>query len=303
MSTLKPFLKWVGGKTQILDNVLELFPTEMNNYHEPFVGGGSVLLALLSHVKRKQITLHGTVYASDLNLNLIALYKNIQSHCEELIAQLKKLVDEFASCNNIEVNRNARTLGDALTSQETYYYWIRYRFNELSHEERTTPLASAMMLFLNKTCFRGVYREGPHGFNVPFGHYKNPTIFDEAHLHQVSTLIQDVVFRCQSFVESLMDLNDNDFVYLDPPYAPETTKSFVSYTANGFNLDDHRTLFKMCNEIPTRFVMSNADVKLVRDSFLEERYNIKIVSCRRAINSKKPESKTNEVLITNLRIL
>lgn len=299
--TMKPFLKWVGGKTQILDSVLDLFPNDVQNYHEPFVGGGSVLLAFLEAVHSKRIILHGTVYASDLNSNLIALYTNVQSHCEDLIRELRVLETEFSACGDTDINRNAKTLEEALTSQESYYYWIRYRFNMLPTEERTTSHASAMMLFLNKTCFRGVYREGPHGFNVPFGHYKNPTVLDEDHLRAVSNLIKDVVFTCQSFVESLIDLNENDFVYLDPPYAPESNKSFVGYTADGFDTDDHTTLFTLCNDMTTRFLMSNANVQLVRDSFPEDRYQVKIISCRRAIHSKNPESRTNEVLITNLR--
>jgi DNA adenine methylase len=298
---MKPFLKWVGGKTQILDSVLELFPNEVQNYYEPFVGGGSVLLAFLEAVQSKRILCKGTVYASDLNTNLISLYVNIQSNCEDVITELENLTGPFSACSGTIVNRDAKTLEDAQTSQESYYYWIRYRFNTLPKEERSTPLASAMMLFLNKTCFRGVYREGPHGFNVPFGHYKNPTVLDADHLRAVSDLIKDVVFTCQSFVESLVDLNENDFVYLDPPYAPESSKSFVGYTADGFDINDHTSLFKICNEMTCRFLMSNANVQLVRDSFPEERYEVKIISCRRAIHSKNPETRTNEVLIRNLQ--
>jgi DNA adenine methylase len=301
-SITKPFLKWVGGKTQIIDDVLSLFPTNMKNYHEPFLGGGSVLLGLLSYVMSGKIKVSGTIYASDLNSNLIGLYKNIQSHPDTLIAEVKKLVDDFSKIKGTEVNRNAANIQEAYTSPESYYFWIRSKFNALTKEERTTPSASAMLLFMNKTCFRGVYREGPKGFNVPFGNYKNPSILEEEHIRGVSELIKDVVFTSCSYTDSLVKVASGDFVYLDPPYAPESDTSFVSYTSDGFNLDNHKSLFKMCKDMNTknvRFLMSNAEVKLVKDTFPSPTYKTKIISCRRAINSKNPESKTHEVLITN----
>jgi DNA adenine methylase len=299
----KPVLKWVGGKTQIIEDVLTLFPTPITNYHEPFVGGGSVLLGVLSYVKAGKIIVSGKIYASDLNPNLIALYKNIQSRPTELIAEVKKLTDEFSKITGTHVNRKASNAEEARTSQESFYFWIRTQFNALPKEEKDTPRASAMLLFLNKTCFRGVYREGPKGFNVPFGNYKNPSILDEAHIKEVSELVKDVVFTVRPFGDSLAShVEKGDFVYLDPPYAPESETSFVSYTADGFGLESHKALFTVCGNLSKRgvkFLMSNADVKLVKDAFPPPTYMTKIISCRRAINSKNPEAKTNEVLITN----
>jgi len=301
-SIVKPFMKWVGGKTQIIEDIVQVFPKKMQNYHEPFLGGGSVLLALLSCVRSGKVEVFGNIYASDLNANLINLYKNIQSDPEGLIAEVRRLSEEFAKCRNEPVNRKAATLEDALGAPESYYFWTRARFNAL--KERDSLAASAMLLFMNKTCWRGVYREGPNGFNVPFGNYKNPTILDADHIRMVSDLTQGVVFTSCPFDESLSlsRISSGDFVYLDPPYAPETSTSFVSYTSDGFGLDQHTRLFKLCCDMKAknvRMAMSNADVKLVRDAFPQPIYTTKILSCRRSINSKEPDKRTNEVLIMN----
>ena len=289
----KPFLKWVGGKTQIIDTVINLFNKTINNYYEPFLGGGSVLLALLSYKNAGLITVNGAIYVSDINSKLIGLYKTIQSDLEGLLLELKTLQLEFASCTGTVVNRKPTCLAEGLTSKESYYYWIRSRLNSDSGLPCTQ---AAMFLFINKTCFRGLYREGPNGFNVPYGHYANPSLFDEEHLRSVSLLIKDVVFTCSSF-KTIKPVK-GDFVYVDPPYAPENEKSFVSYNVDGFNLDSHKELFSLCiglKGLGAAFLMSNADVELVKSAFTD--YSVKIISCRRAINSKDPGAKTNEVLI------
>jgi DNA adenine methylase len=291
---MKPFLKWVGGKQQILADVLQLFPREIEDYYEPFVGGGSILLGLLS----SDIIIHGKIYASDANANLIAVYQHIQHNPQEVINELQKIIEEYNTCSTKTiVNRKPINIEEATTSQESYYYWIRKQYNSTTHP---CVLTSAMFIFINKTCFRGLYREGPNGFNVPYGNYKNPSIMDSDHIMKLSHLIRDVVFSVASFEEVLSKPRHNDFVYLDPPYAPETGTSFVSYILDGFNIQKHVQLFTLCHDLADKkiqFLMSNSDVKLVRDNM--QKYEINIIICKRAINSKKPGSKTNELLILN----
>lgn len=287
---MKPLLKWVGGKTSILEHVFQRFPKDIVNYHELFVGGGSVLLHLLSEHK-----VTGSVYAYDANLTLISFYRNVQQQPLLVIDNIRQLEETYKSIKGSAVNRSPKTLEEALTSQESFYYWNRAKFNEL--EDKTSLLASSLFLFLNKTCFRGVYREGPNGFNVPFGHYKNPGILDEEHILQVSKLIEPVIFYHMDFKESLEMVDEGDFMYLDPPYAPENEKSFVSYTKAGFSLEDHQTLFMRCKDSKASFLMSNANVELVTTSF--QGYHIDTIECRRAINSSNPAAKADEVLIYN----
>jgi DNA adenine methylase len=299
---VKPPLKWVGGKTQILDEVMKKVPRKIKNYYEPFLGGGSVLLAILSHQKANNMTIEGKIYASDVNENVIALYKNIQSNLPALLEEIATIVQVFEQCATEAdpVNRSPTSVEEALSSKESYYYWIRKCFNDLPTAEHTTPSASAMLLFLNKVCFRGVYREGPNGFNVPYGHYKNPGIYDEAHLRQVSELIKDVEFQSTPFTQALGGLFLDDFVYLDPPYAPSDKTSFVSYNASGFKEKDHKDLFQLCHGFrrnSIRFLLSNSDVDMVGQEFPEVDYETEVLSCKRSINSKDPSQRANEVLI------
>lgn len=297
---VKPFLKWVGGKTQIIDTLIKYYPKKMHNYHDIFLGGGSTLLALLSYVRDGKITVSGKIYAYDLNSDLINVYKNVQKNSHELFKKIKEIVDEYSSCDGEKVNRKPKTKNDAFTSRESYYYWIRSKYNNLSDDEKSDIIGSAMFMFLNKTCFRGVYRVGPHGFNVPFGHYETSKIIDKKTLMNISELFQNVHFRCMGFEKSLLRIKSNDFAYLDPPYAPEKDTSFVKYNSDGFNLEQHKKLFAMCENLMSnkiKFMMSNSSVKLVTDSFPKNKYSTEIIECRRAIHSKNPAKKTNEIII------
>jgi len=298
----KPIIKWVGGKTQIIDKLVVDFPIEINNYREAFLGGGSVLLTLLSYVKSGLIHIYGNIYAYDLNEPLISMYKNIQTQHTELYDKLQQIIIEFNECGNGEINRKPINIEEAKIAKENYYYWTRSEYNKLCFNDKTSILGSAMFIFLNKTCFRGVFRVGPNGFNVPYGHYKNPEIINRDHLDEIHNLIQPVIFECCDFNTSLTNVEYNDFVYLDPPYAPETDTSFVGYTENGFNIDNHNNLFKLIHILTNtnkKMMLSNADVSLVRENFINEKYNTTSILCKRSINSKNPDAKAKEVIIKN----
>lgn len=258
---MRPVLKWVGGKTQILTEVLETFPAEITgDYYEPFVGGASVLIAVLPRCQ-------GRVYASDANPRLIELYLKIQTDPEGLIAELEALQ------------------GD--TSEETYYA-RRQDFNSREPKDEKTP---ALLVYLNKVGFRGLYREGPSGFNVPYGHPRVPPVLcSPDNIRELSRAFQGVEFRHESYEFALARTKPGDFVYADPPYAPETATSFTNYVRGEFN---HAFLFGRLEALPCSWVMSNARVPLVTTRFPDARE----IEVRRAIHSKNPGARAMEVLV------
>ena len=298
MKYQKPFLKWVGGKSQIIDEVLKHFPIKCINYHELFLGGGSVLLALLSLQKEGKITIEGNIYAYDSNENLINLYKHIQNNKDQFFEIVHKYKTIYDSISGTIPNKKPKTVREAMGSKESYYYWIRLEYLKL---DKHSIESAALFLFLNKLCFRGLYREGPDGFNVPFGHYKKtPTIIEKQELNNISDLIQRVIFKCMECSESIKNVCEGDYVYLDPPYAPINSKSFVSYTNNGFDTKMHIKLFEDVKELHNKnikFSMSNAKVKMVTETFAD--LTIKEVSAKRAIHSKNPGCKVTEVIVLN----
>lgn len=292
----KPFLKWVGGKTQIIDNIINIIPNEMENYHEIFLGGGSVLLAILSLQRNNKIIIKNKIYAYDINENLINVYKNIQNKKDDLYHYINIYINEYDKIDGKIINRKPQNIDEAKTSKESYYYWLRNKFNNI---DKNTIECSALFMIINKTCFRGMYREGPNGYNVPYGHYKKtPNIITREELDIVSDLIKDVEFIHRDFNISLKNIKEGDFVYLDPPYAPENKKSFVNYVSEGFSLETHNNLFNQIKNLKNiKFAMSNSKVDLVTSNFKD--YICEEIIAKRAINSKNPNSTTIEVLIYN----
>lgn len=265
---MKPFLKWVGGKQKIINDVLSSFPDDIDTYYEPFLGGGSVMFALLEStisIERMRV--------NDINKSLIQTFVDVRDNVEPLIEELKLLKND-----------------------EVSYYENRTIFNKLAQNGTLSVKTSALFIYLNKTGFRGLYREGPNGMNVPFGHYKNPTFCDEDHIRKCSQAIKNVEFSSLSYEQFLVNIGERDFVYLDPPYAPETATSFTKYNSRDFI--DHDTFFEFAKNI-SRFSMSNSKANSVLVAFPGDMYTIRTISCPRAINSKNPGSKIDEVIITN----
>lgn len=296
--TTKPFIKWAGGKTQIVNLIISKFPNQIDNYHEIFLGGGSVLIKLLECVDDGIITIKGRIIAYDINEILICCYRNIRDYPKEVYLTCINLVKTYYSIENKKVIRKPKNNKEAHTSQESYYYWIRRKFNLMDKDKKNDIIGTAFFIFLNKTCFRGLYREGPNGFNVPFGNYKNPEIINKQNLLNLSKLFKNVKFNFLPFDKSLSYVNKNDFVYLDPPYYPINPKSFLGYTKSGFSIEQHELLFKLIKK--HNFLMSNSYTDFVMEKINKNNYEIEIIECKRTINSKNPESKVKEVLIKNL---
>ena len=297
-SPLTPFLKWVGGKTQLMDQLMSRFPSKMESYYEPFVGGGSVLLALLNRVRAGELTVAGRIVACDANSLLINVFVQIRDHPGEVHSAINEIVEKY---RGIAAFKGSKTPGSeevAMSSKESYYYWLRRTFT--AHSQLDAQKA-AMFIVLNKLCFRGVFRMGPNGFNVPFGHYvKTPQFPTRERWLEYSQAFARVEFICQDFETTLAMPRGGDFVYLDPPYVPVTATSFVGYTEGGFSSKQHETLFGLARGLMPRGIavlMSNSDAPIVHETFRD--FAIEKVLARRAINSRNPDSKCFETLVTN----
>ena len=285
MNDLSPFLKWVGGKTQIIDTVLSKIPNNINTYYEPFIGGGSVFLALLSDVIHKKRIIKKMIL-SDKNKFLINTYNIIKNEPKKLISQLKILSNKY-------YNKKS------LSKKEEFYYEMREKYNKSNISNITK---ASLFIFLNKTGFRGLYREGPKGFNVSFGNYINPSIYNDKQILEISHVLNKykVLFKYASYTSVLKSVKSGDFVYLDPPYYPINITSFVKYQKNSFTLDDHEELNKFCNTLTNKkikFLMSNSYTKYNMKMY--KNYKIKKILCKRRIHSKKPESTEYEIFISN----
>ncbi len=294
--SLKPFVKWVGGKNKLLNDLVNLLPTRADNgrvptkYCEPMVGGGALLFYLLSNYDFKQF------YISDINTELINAYQVLKENIDSLIEKLREMRLFYCS-----MDENDRKL---------YYYSIRDKFNNTQLNDTTAVKKAAYFIFLNKTCFNGVYRVNRKGqFNVPIGAYKNPSIYSESNLRNINKALQNVTIICGDYSLSKQFIDQNTFVYLDPPYRPiSKTSDFTSYNADAFNDCEQIRLAKYIDEINAsgaKFVLSNSDPKNVNpeDTFFDElykEYRIKRVSVARMINSKSDSrGKISELLIYN----
>ena len=294
----KPFLKWAGGKGQLLKEIRQYYPfaakNEIRKYAEPFVGGGAVLFDILNNYNLQE------VYISDINSELINTYIVIRDYLDVLLVSLKQYEKDYLSFDD--------------ASRKLFYLDKRARFNKLKAccQKPNIELA-ALMIFLNRTCFNGIYRVNRKGeYNVPMGIYKNPLICNEKNLKNVSRKLKGVEIICGDYRESSNFIDDKTFVYFDPPYRPLTlTASFTSYTEGMFDDKDQLELAHFIQELDkrgARVVISNSDPKNVNecDNFFDDAYanqNIRRVSATRMINRNiDGRGIISELLISNFNI-
>jgi len=291
----KPFLKWAGGKGQLLAEIQKYYPFaegRITKYAEPFIGGGAVLFDVLSRYTLSE------VYISDINAELVNCYCTVQQCVEELIALLLKLQEEY-----LPLSQEGR---------KVYYNQQRERFNTLKcgEKKRCDVEKAALMIFLNRTCFNGLFRVNKKGlFNVPMGAYKMPVICDEQNLREVSQKLKGVKIVCGDYKLSKEFIDENTFVYFDPPYRPlTTTANFTAYTESEFNDEKQIELAKFAEMLGAKgakVVISNSDPKNENpeDDFFDALYaaqKIHRVEASRMINcNKNSRGKIKELLISN----
>ena len=293
--TVKPFLKWAGGKGQLIKEIEKYYPFadgKVKKYAEPFVGGGAVLFDILNKYDLEE------VYISDINAELINAYRIIRDNIDALIQMLSVMQGEFVQLDTDE--------------RKEYYMQKRELFNDLkvNGNENINIEKAALMIFLNKTCFNGLYRVNRKGlFNVPMGAYKNPMICDENNLRAVSEKLQGVTIVCGDYRESADFIDENTFVYFDPPYRPITnTASFTAYTENLFSDSEQIELARFVDSMHkkgAKVVISNSDPKNsdTEDDFFDSIYSahkIRRVDATRMINcNSEARGKIKELLISN----
>ena len=273
----KPFVKWAGGKRQLLAELEKSFPKQFGTYFEPFLGGGALLFDLLA----KKPNLKCSV--SDLNSDLVLAYVTIRDKLGRLIESLE----------NHSKNYHKDSTG--------YYYEIR------KQEPKSQIEKVSRLLFLNKTCFNGLYRVNSKGkFNVPLGRYTNPNIVNRENLTTVSKFLQSdkIKISCRDFESILNDAKKGDFVYFDPPYQPVSdTANFTSYTHRDFTEDDLQRLADLANQLNSKglhVLLSNSNTKIVKKIFSSKKWKIKEIVVNRAINSNSQKRTGHkEVLIKN----
>jgi len=266
----RPFLKWAGGKGSLLSEILRRVPENFDRYVEPFLGGGAVFFALAP--KRALL--------SDLNEELINTFTMVRNHPEDLLEHLRSHKHSRKYFSNLrDLDRSSD-------------YWTRNSIEKASR-----------LIYLNKTCFNGLYRVNSRGeFNVPFGDYKNPNFADTENIHACSQALQHVDLRSGPFENLEADIRKGDFVYFDPPYVPlNASSNFESYTKDGFGPENQQRLADFCRRLDAKgisFMLSNSDTSFVRELF--SAFQIEVVQAARAINSKSERrGKVSEVIVRN----
>ncbi len=300
----RPFLKWAGGKSQLLSQFLDYYPHGLTDqtitrYIEPFLGGGAVFLDIAQRFPIKDAILF------DINRELILAYLVIKNRPKDLILLLREQSNEYFALNEDKRKGSFYDIREAYNKQR-----LQIDYETLSDE---WVVRAARMIFLNKTCFNGLFRVNSQGeFNVPFGRYKHPTILDEPNILQVSRLLKNATLRVGSFEKCRRFVNEKSFIYFDPPYRPiSTTSSFTSYSKDKFDDEDQIKLAKFFSDLhtktDTKMMLSNSDPQNIdfEDSFFDDLYAdfyIHRVYASRMISSNaQGRGKISELLITNYK--
>ena len=274
ISNISPFVKWAGGKRQLLPQIKERMPEKYNNYFEPFVGGGAVLFELLP----------SSAFINDINKALINAYRQICNVPEAFINAVNRLDTEMWE------------------DGKKYYYSLRERFNDkLMKSEYDVELA-ALFVFINKHCFNGLYRVNGKGlFNVPYNNNRKASV-DEKAILNVSKYLQGVTIIDGDFEEACQEAKKGDFVFIDSPYAPLNPTSFESYTKEGFDIESHKRLANLYDELTDRgcfCMLTNHNTELINELYGNKGYTIDVVSVKRMINSDASNRVGEEVIICN----
>lgn len=273
-ATVSPFLKWAGGKRQLLAQIRERMPRKYNRYYEPFIGGGAVVFDLLPE----------NALINDINEALINAY-----------VQIRENVDSFLD----SINRIDSAIGE---DGKAYYYSMRNLYNmKLEKKEYDIELA-ALFVFLNKHCFNGLYRVNSKGlFNVPYNNSKRVS-YDEESIRMTSDYLKRVTITTGDFEDACRNAGRGDFVFLDSPYAPLNPTSFESYTKEGFTLESHERLARLYDELTERgcyCMLTNHNTELIEQLYGNKGYTISVVNVKRMINSDANNRKGQEVIICN----
>jgi len=277
--SIKPFVKWAGGKSQLLKEIISNLPKEINGYYEPFLGGGALLFYILENYNPKRVLI------SDINEELINAFSIIKTDPEGLI----KSLDKYKSNHSEEFYYTIRGL-ETPTTKRLGLVLSDSKYNRLNDIER-----AARFIYLNKTCFNGLYRVNKDNkFNVPMGKYKNPEIFNKKNILETSKLLQKVEMKVMSFEDTIDFTKKGDFIYFDPPYDQINENSFTSYTSNDFGRSDQMKLRETFDKLDKKgcyILESNSPTSFIKEQY--KKYKIKEVLAKRMINCDG--TKRNEI--------
>lgn len=273
-SVITPFVKWAGGKRQLIPQIRERMPEKYNNYYEPFVGGGAVTFELLPE----------KALINDINRSLVNAYRQICNEPEAFLQVIHRLDTEMWE------------------DGKSYYYSIRELYNDkLMKEEYDIELA-ALFVFINKHCFNGLYRVNGKGlFNVPYNNSRKTSV-DADMIMEISKYLKDVTILEGDFEDACVNARKGDFVFIDSPYAPLNPTSFESYTKEGFDIESHKRLAKLFDDLTARgcyCMLTNHNTELIHELYGNKGYKIDVISVKRMINSDASNRVGEEVIICN----